>query len=106
MKALFLILALTLFASCKKHVSTKLYVITTNIETLSFESENTNFSMNATDDTTFYCMSETNQKVKFNVSAIDNSKPFVFDVYQSVYGVDTRIVHIYSKNVGEFKTEK
>lgn len=106
MKALFLILAITLFASCKKHVSTQLFVISTNIETLSFESENTNFSINATQDTTFYCLSETNQKVKFNVTALDNSKPFVFDVYQTVQGVDMRIAHIYSKNTGEFKTEK
>lgn len=106
MKALFLILALLVFASCKKHSPTQLYVITYNVETLSFESENTNFSMSATQDTTFYCISETNQKIKFNATALDNSQPLKFDVYQTVKGVDMRIIHVNAKNVGEFKTEK
>lgn len=106
MKTLFLILSIAFLASCRKpHVATQLYVITTNVKHITFESENNIFSLTASDDTTFYFMSETNQEVTYYCEPINSAQSFKFDVFQSVDGADTEILHVNSKNKGTFKTE-
>lgn len=105
-RILFLIVALITF-SCAKHEDAKMWVQTENCKTLSFQGENgTVYNLNATDDTNFYFVAKTSEKINFSSSPVNPNFPFKFDVFQNIDGTDVQIIHINSQTNGEFKTEK
>jgi hypothetical protein len=107
MKTLLFLIVSTLLFSCAKHEDAQLYIQCQNVKTLSLNGdENTLYQMNAVQDTEVYLMAKTNEKIQFSSSPVNTLLPFKFDVYQTINGVDIRIIHINSESNGEFKTEK